>query len=652
MGQAHRHAFWLWFLDDEEKSAMKPIKYFTLGLLACLITLSAASLRPSPRAQNAPAFDVKANYTKSEHMVPMRDGVKLFTVVYAPKNTSQKYPIMLNRTTYSVGPYGPDAYRTAIGPSVPMAQDGYIFAYQDVRGRWMSEGEFVNARPHNPNKRSPSDIDESSDTYDTIEWLLKNLSNHNGRVGMWGISYPGFYVSMGMMEAHPAFKAASPQAPVGDWFIGDDWHHHGAFWLVDAFNFYSAIGVARPKPTSVGPPRFDHGTPDGYRFFLEMGPLPNANKKHFKNEIAFWNDLMKHGTYDDFWKARNVLPHLKNIKPAVMTVGGWFDAEDLYGALKTYQWTEKQNPGAYNILVMGPWCHGCWAGGDGSALGNIQFGSGIGPYYRENIEKVFFDYYLKDKGQLKLPEASAFLTGANVWKSYDQWPPKGVQERGLYFHANGKLSFDPPATSAQEFDEYLSDPHKPVPYTNEITPRRGHITYMVEDQRFAFMRPDVLVYESDVLTEDVTLAGPIMANLFVSTTGTDADFVVKLIDVYPNNAPNPQPNPRNVQMGGFQMLVRGEVMRAKFRNSYEKPEPMPPNQPTKVAFELQDVHHTFRTGHKIMVQVQSSWFPLIDRNPQKFVDIYNATEADFQKATHRVYRSGRLSSHLKVGVLK
>jgi hypothetical protein len=620
-------------------------------MLSCVVALAAIALGLNPAAQDSPGFNVRSFYSKSEHDVAMRDGVKLFTAVYAPKDTSQQYPIMLNRTPYSVAPYGPDAYRPSIGPSVQMAREGYIFVYQDVRGRWMSEGEFVDVRPRNPNKKA-SEIDESSDTYDTIEWLLKNIPNNNGRVGMWGISYPGFYTSVGMMEAHPALKAASPQAPVGDWFIGDDFHHNGAFFLVDAFNFYAAFGRPRPKPTTVPPPSFNHGTPDGYRFFLEMGPLSNANKKYFKGEIAFWNDLMKHGTYDNFWKARNVLQHLKNIRPAVMVVGGWFDIEDLYGALRTYEWTEKQNPGAYNILVMGPWCHGCWAGGDASALGNIQFGSKTGPYYRENIEIAFFNHYLKDKGELRLPEATAFLTGANEWRSYDQWPPKGTEEKALYFHANGKLAFEPPATVGRAFDEYVSDPNKPVPYVPDITNRRGYVTYAVEDQRFAATRPDVLVYESDLLTEDIALAGPLTATLFISTTGTDADFVVKLVDVLPNDTPNNQPNPRNVQMGGYQLLVRGEVMRAKFRNSYERPEPLIPNRPTKVSFVLQDVHHTFRKGHKIMVQVQSSWFPLVDRNPQKFVDIYNATDADFQKAVHRVYRSGRLSSHLKVGVIR
>jgi uncharacterized protein len=629
---------------------MKVSGVYAFCLIIAVLSLTADRSLTSSRAQQ-PAFDVRSHYTKSEQMIPMRDGIKLFTVIYSPKEPSQKYPIMLNRTPYSAGPYGKDAYKPAIGPSLAMAQEGYIFVYQDVRGRWMSEGDFIDARPYNPNKKG-KEIDESSDTYDTIEWLLKNISNQNGRVGQWGISYPGFYTSMGIIDAHPALVAASPQAPVGDWFIGDDWHHHGAFFLVDSFNFYSYIGQPRPKPTSEAPPRFNHGTPDGYRFFLEMGPLANANRKYFKNEIGFWNDLMKHGVYDDFWKARRVMPHLKKIKPAVLVVAGWFDAEDLYGTLNSYRAIEKENPGISNRLVMGPWCHGCWAREDYSSLGSIQFGSNTSGYYQEKIEKVFFDHYLKDKGSLNLPEASTFLTGANVWKSYDQWPPKAIEQKALYFQAKGALSFDPPKGGGEAFDEYISDPNKPVPYIPHISNGRGQVGYMIEDQRFAAGRTDVLTYETEPLTEDLTIAGPITTELYVSTTGTDADFVVKLIDVLPNNAPNPEPNPKEVQMGGYQMLIRGDVMRAKFRNSYEKPEALVPNRPSKVSFVLQDVHHAFLKGHKIMVQVQSSWFPLVDRNPQKFVDIYNATEADFQKATQRIYRSGALVSHLKVGVMR
>jgi uncharacterized protein len=632
-----------------------PMKRLVFSLL-CIVTLFAGgfqmSLPPAMQAaaQTPAAFDVKSNYVKSEHMIPMRDGVKLYTAIYAPRDASQKYPIMLTRTPYSCAPYGADAYRTGIGPSVDMAKEGYIFVYQDVRGRYLSEGDFVQVRPHNPHKKSASDIDEASDTYDTVEWLVKNIPNNNGRVGMWGISYPGFYSAVGMIDAHPALKAVSPQAPIADWFIGDDFHHHGAFYLIDAFNFLSTVGRPRPKPTTENPPRFEHGTPDGYKFFLEMGPLPNANAKHFKHDIAFWDDLMKHGAYDDFWKARNVLPHLKKVAPAVMTVGGWFDAEDLYGPLTIYKAVERENSSVYNTLVIGPWFHGGWARSDGDFLGAIPFGSKTAEYYRQKIELTFFNHFLKDKGDLAgRPEVFAFQTGSNEWKTYDQWPPKGLTQRTLYFHADGRLSFEKPAGEGDVFDEYVSDPAKPVPYTNEITNQRGR-EYMVEDQRFAAMRPDVLTYQTEALTEDVTLTGPLKADLFVSTTGTDADFVVKLIDVLPDTTPDPTPNPTGVRMGGYQMLVRGEVMRAKFRESYEKPIPMTPGVTTHVPFALQDVNHTFRKGHRIMVQVQSSWFPLTDRNPQTFCDIYNAKESDFRRATHHVFRSKAHASGVVVGV--
>ncbi|HZS05165.1 MAG TPA: CocE/NonD family hydrolase [Blastocatellia bacterium] len=621
------------------------------GVLMVAPAMLVISLLHSSRAQNAaPAFDVKAGYAKSEHQIPMRDGKKLYTVVYAPKDTSQKYPILMQRTPYSAGPYGPDRYKPSIGPSPLFAQEGYIIVYQDVRGTFLSEGDFEDVRPHVPNKKTSNDIDESSDTYDTIEWLVKNVPNNNGRVGMWGISYPGFYVATALEDPHPALKAASPQAPIADWFIGDDDHHNGAFFILDSFGFNQFFGMPRPQPTEHQFRNFDFGVPDAYRFFLELGPVANA-QNYFKGENKYWNDVNAHGTYDEFWQARNVLPHLKKVTPAVMTVGGWFDAEDLYGPLHIYQTIEKNNPKAYNVLVMGPWCHGCWAGGPGERLGNISFGQPASAWYRENVELPFFNYYLKDKGELKQPEALVFRTGANEWKSFDQWPPKDAQARNLYFHANGKLSFDPPTATTASFDEYLSDPNKPVPYTNTISIQRG-TTYMIEDQRFAARRPDVLVYESAALAEDTTLAGPVTADLIISTTGTDADFIVKLIDVYPDGAAGNSPEDQDAKMGGFQMLVRGEVMRAKFRNSFSKPEPLVPNKPTEVKFALQDVHHTFKAGHKIMVQVQSSWFPLVDRNPQKFVDIYHATEADFQKATHRVYHSAKLSSHLKVGVLK
>ncbi|MGH9944340.1 MAG: CocE/NonD family hydrolase [Pyrinomonadaceae bacterium] len=593
------------------------------------------------------AFDVKANYTKLERQIPMRDGVKLFTSIYLPKDASQKYPVMLNRTPYTVAPYGPEEYKSSLGPSPAFAREGYIFVYQDVRGRWMSEGDYVNVRPHKSAK-GPREIDESTDTYDTVEWLLKNVPNHNGRVGMWGISYPGFYVSAGIIDSHPAIKAASPQAPIADWFIGDDFHHNGTLFLPHGFNFLASFGRPRPQPTTVRPPRFEHGTPDGYKFFLELGPLRNADEKYFKGDVAFWNEMMAHPNYDEFWQARNLLPHLKNIRAAVLTVGGWFDAEDLYGALKTYDSIERKNPGIYNVLVMGPWFHGGWARGDGEGLGDVRFGSKTSVFYREQIELPFFNFHLKDKGTLALPEAYTFRTGANAWERHAEWPPKGARPASLYFHPNGKLSFTPPDARGQHFDEYVSDPARPVPFTDKIAIGMTR-EYMVDDQRHAARRPDVLVYQSDVLDRDVTIAGPITPSLFVSTTGTDSDFVVKLIDVYPDDAPDNEPNPAGVSMGGYQTLVRGEPMRARFRNNFSRPEPMTPGKVTKIEFTMPDAYHTFKKGHRIMVQVQSTWFPLVDRNPQKFVENINtATEADFQKATQRIYRGGDAATQVRV----
>ena len=597
-------------------------------------------------------FSIKEHYTKSEYQIVMRDGAKLFTAVYVPKDTSQKYPVMMMRTPYSVAPYGPENYPQSLGPSPLFAKEGFIFVYQDVRGRMMSEGDFHWMTPFKPNKAGPTDVDETTDTYDTIDWLIKNIPNNNGRVGMWGISFPGHYTAQGIIAAHPALKCASPQAPMADNWLGDDMHHNGAFWLPHAFNFISTFGQKREGPTKGFGKPFVHGTPDGYKFFLEMGPLANANAKYLKGEIQIWNEWMEHGDYDDYWKAQNVPQRLTHVTPAIMTVGGWFDAEDLQGPLHIYQAIEKNNPNTYNTIVMGPWCHGCWSRGDGESLGTAQFGSKTSAFYRENIELPFFNFFLKDKGELKLPEAYVFNTGVNQWRQYDQWPPKGAAEQRLYLHAKGKLSFSAPSgASDSAFDEYVSDPAKPVPFINGTNIGMTR-EYMTDDQRFAATRPDVLAYQSDVLTEDITLAGPIKADLFVSTTGSDSDYVVKLIDVFPDNAPDPKPNPTGFRAGGYEMLVRGEPMRAKYRKAWDKPEPMTPNQVTEVPFELPDVHHTFQKGHRIMVQIQSSWFPLVDRNPQKFVNIYKATEADFQKATERVYHSARYSTNLRVMVLK
>src|SRR5262252_1272097 len=586
---------------------------------------------------------IKAGYSKAEHRIVMRDGVKLFTTVYAPKDTSQSYPILLTRTPYSVAPYGPDAYRDSLGPSSAFIDEKYIFVYQDVRGRFMSEGNFQWMTPYKPNKSGPADVDESTDTYDTIEWLLKNIPHNNGRVGMWGISFPGHYTAQAIIDAHPALKAASPQAPMGDNWFGDDMHHNGAFWLPHAFNFISSFGLQPPVPTMQNGPAFAHGTTDGYKFFLEMGPLANANNKYLHGKVRIWNEWMEHGDYDGYWQGQNIPQYMTHVKPAVVTVGGWFDAEDLWGPLHIYKSIEDHNAQNSNTIVMGPWFHGGWARSDGESLGNVSFGSKTALYYRENIELPFFNYYLKGKGSLNLPEAYVFETGSNQWRKYDHWPPQSTKLDSLYIAGKGRLEFQaPPASETKKYDEYVSDPARPVPFINQVDIGMTR-EYMVDDQRFAAARPDVLVYQTDVLTEDVSIAGPLNVELVASTSGTDSDYIVKLIDVFPDDAQDTRFVEAGEHLSGYQMLIRGEPMRAKYRNSWSKPEPMQPNMPTKVAWEMPDINHTFLKGHRIMLQIQSSWFPLVDRNPQKFVNIYKATEADFQKATERVYWGSRLT---------
>ncbi|WP_165226259.1 CocE/NonD family hydrolase [Aquisphaera insulae] len=626
---------------------------FRIPALPLFVLLSGplASMSTSTAAAQGVEY-LKANYTKYEYRIPVRDGVKLFTAVYVPKDRTRTYPIMLCRTPYSVQPYGVDEYRDGLGPSELFARDGYIFAYQDVRGRWMSEGEFVNVRPQKDAKTGPSDIDESTDTFDTIDWLVKNVPGHNGRVGQWGISYPGFYTSAGMIDAHPALKAASPQAPIADWFAGDDWHHNGALFLPHAFNFLASFGHPRPAPIKkeTRGESFDYGTPDGYEFFLRLGPLSNANARYFKDDVPFWNELLAHAKFDDFWAARNLRPHLRNIKPAVLTVGGWFDAENLYGALETYRSVESQSPGTTNVLAMGPWYHGGWSHGNGSSLGPIPFGSNTSAHYRESIEFPFFQYFLKGQGAADFPEARVFMTGTNEWRSFDAWPPRKATPMKLYPRPGGSLAADPPAdpegdSAPGSFDEYVSDPAHPVEYLDYLTTRMPG-DYMIQDQRFAARRPDVLVYQMPPLTSDLTLVGPVQVTLHVSTSGTDSDWVVKLIDVYPDDLAVKGTN--DVSLGGYQQLVRGDVMRGRFRKGLATPEPFVPGQVTPVVFRMNDIAHTFRTGHRVMIQVQSSWFPLVDRNPQTFVDIATAKEADFQKATHRLFHSKTSPTCLEV----
>lgn len=614
-------------------------------------------LAPAAPAKSADA--VRARYTKSIHRIPMRDGVRLFTIVYSPRDASRMYPILINRTPYSIAPYGQDEFPEFLGPSSLFTAEDYIFVYQDVRGRYMSEGQFEDVRPHLERKSKPTDIDESSDTYNTIEYLLKNVPRHSGRVGLWGISYPGFYVSAGMIDAHPAIRAASPQAPVGDWFF-DDVHHHGAFFVTDAFNFFSSFGRARPAPTTQHTPYVELGTPDGYQFFLDLGSLKNVDDRYFHRGMKFWTQMTEHPNYDAFWQARNILPHLQKVAPAVLVVGGWFDAEDLYGTLNTYQAIEKQNPGIVNTLVMGPWRHDGWAKDAGDRLGNIEFGSKTGEYYRSRIELPFFNHYLKDGPGPRLAEAVLFEVGANKWRTFDRWPPAGLRERSLYLHASGKLAWEGPPDGASAsrdssealYDSFISDPARPVPFMQMIT----HVTppqYMTDDQRFAARRPDVLTYRTDPLKKGVTLAGPILADLWVSTSAGDADWVVKLIDVYPPDAKDYSQMAPAERLGGYQMLVRSEVIRGRFRNSNSTPEPFKPDEPTEIKLPLQDVFYTFLPRHRMMVQVQSTWFPLVDRNPQKYVkNIFQAEEGDFIKATHRVYCAGEKASRLQVGIME
>lgn len=589
---------------------------------------------------------LEENYIKKEYRIEMRDGIKLLTSVYSPKDTSIKYPILIWRTPYSVGPYGEDRYFSyARYTWEHLIEEKYIIVYQDVRGRFMSEGNFLNMTPYIPNKKSNKDVDETTDTYDTVDWLVKNIPNNNGKVGLWGISYPGFYTSMAGIDSHPAIVAISPQAPIADWFANDDWHHNGAFQLDECLPFMHSFGIVRKGLVQNWPEEFKYGTEDGYDYYLKLGSLANVNKKYFHHQIPFWDSLMIHGTYDDFWKRRNALPHFKNVKPAVLVVGGWFDAENLYGALHTYESIEEKNPGAHNTLVMGPWYHGGWVRTDGNSLGDINFGSNTSEFYKYNIEIPFFDYYLKGEGNLDLPEAYVFETGSNEWKRYNSWPPANVKEISIYLNKNHSLIIgQPPIANNQTsktFDEYISDPSKPVPFTEQITteiPKR----YMVDDQRFAARRPDVLVYETETLDNDLTFAGSVTADLYVSTTGTDADWIVKLIDVFPADSASTD----SAVYSQYQMMVRGNILRGKFRESLENPKPFIPGEVTNIKFDLMDINHTFKKGHKIMIQIQSSWFPLFDRNPQKFVDIYNADESDFQKATQRVYFSRKYPSRI------
>ncbi|HBR53107.1 MAG TPA: X-Pro dipeptidyl-peptidase [Flavobacteriaceae bacterium] len=583
---------------------------------------------------------VKDNYNKTETYITMRDGTRLFTAIYSPKDTSKAYPMLLKRTPYSCRPYGEDQFASKIAPNEFMMKDGYIVVYQDVRGRWMSEGTYDNMRAYIPNKTGDQ-FDEASDTYDTIDWLVKNVPNNNGNVGTWGISYPGFYATYSLLDAHPALKASSPQACIGDFYF-DDFHHNGAY-LLSYWRATSVFGYEKTKPTNEAWYDFpDLGTEDQYQFFLDAGPLSNLDE-YYKEDNVFWQQLKEHPDYDEFWQRRGIIQHLKNIKPAVMVVGGLFDAEDLYGPFETYEKIEE-NSNNYNTVVFGPWSHGDWARTKKrQAIGNVYFGDDISVNYQQDIETKFFEHFLKGdgNGKPKLPEAYMFDSGSLEWKEYTEWPPKNTAKKTFWLQNDQRLNDR--AEKSYTFEEFVSDPKKPVPYTEDIkmvfTPRK----FMTDDQRFAARRPDVLVFETPVLSEDMTLAGDIMAKLKVATTGTDADWVVKVIDVFPPDAQNTEETQDHLKMSNYHMMVRSEVLRGRYRNSFSKPEAFVPNKKTDVTIKLQDVHHTFKKGHKIQVQVQSTWFPYIDINPQTFVkNIFYAKEGDFSKQTHKVFNDSSI----------
>jgi len=612
--------------------------FLSLIALLCVPRFAAAPQRPRP--------DLGALFDKTDVMIPMRDGAKLHTEFYVPKNVSAPLPILMNRTPYGIS--SPDkGISGLIYRYTDMVPAGYIFAFQDIRGRYGSEGKFVMLHPlHDPN--DPKGIDESTDTYDTIDWLVKHVPHNNGRVGLDGISYDGFLVTMGMINPHPALKAASEQACMGDTWLGDDFFHNGAFRLSYGFE-YTALLESSNENFSFAFDRFDV-----YDFYLRLGALSNANAKYFHGKLPTWNEFVAHASYDEFWKHLAVAHGLKEPTVPNLNVAGWWDQEDFYGPMSTYARLEKSDPKHLNYLVAGPWNHGGWGGGPGKSLGEIPFGSDTAVYFRQKIEVPWFEYWLKDKGELPLKEALLFQTGSNNWVQFDSWPPREAQTKNLYFHENGKLSFDAPeTTSADASDSYISDPAHPVPYRHrpiDMTYPEDHpgswYTWLVQDQRFVDNRPDVLTWQTGDLTEDITLAGQVTAKLFASTTGSDSDWIVKLIDVYPQKYPD------DWKLSGYELMISDEIFRGRYHNSFEKPEALKPGEVTPFTIDLHTADHVFKKGHRIMVQVQSTWFPVYDRNPQKFVpNIFEAKESDYQKATQHIYRSKQHPSSVEIMTL-
>ena len=612
--------------------------HFTVLLFLASVPLSAQTSQQPP--------DPPAGFDKIEQMVPMRDGVKLHTIIYAPKSHRDALPILFNRTPYGID----NIYRGFAGGSLQeLIEEGFIFAFQDIRGKFKSEGQFVMQRPpRGPLNSTP--IDEGTDTYDTIDWMIKNVSHNNGRVGMFGTSYPGWLVVMAVIDPHPALKAVTELATPADMFLGDDFHHNGAFRLSYGFEY------AYELETSNVLTNFKFDRYDTYQWYLKLGALSNADAKYFHGKLPTWNNFVSHPNYDQFWQQNALVNQLKKITVPIMHVAGWWDQEDFYGPVKAYEVLEKTDTNHLNYLVAGPWNHGGWNRVTGDKLGNIDFGSPASQYFRANILRPWFAYHLKDKGKLEQPEAITFETGSNRWTSFEAWPPRSnVTQRNLYFHANGQLSFDPPKAAQPQFDSYASDPAHPVPYRQRpVEPTYNPVdqggsrwsTWLVEDQRFVENRPDVLTWETEPLKDDTVIAGDILAHLFASTSGTDSDWVVKLIDVYPESYP------KDPKMAGYQLMIADEILRGRFRNSFTKPESIPANQVIEYSIDLHTNDHAFLQGHRIMVQVQSTWFPLYDRNPQKFVpNIFLARDSDYSATTQRIFRSSRNPSHVRIPVL-
>jgi putative CocE/NonD family hydrolase len=629
-----------------------------IAAAAAVILLASPSAAQRGAMNSAAADSIKAHYRKMEVRIPMRDGVELFTSIYLPRDTAAPAPIIMDRTPYGVAPYGPDVYRASLGPSPRFAPEGFIFVYQDARGRYYSQGGYTEMTPHRDRKAANTDVDESTDSYDTIDWLVKNLPHNNGKVAIFGTSYPGFYTTASCIDPHPALVMCEPGAPMTDLWWGDDLFHNGAFMLGANFSFYLGYGRT-PRADPPGPdPRYpgpDVGN-DAYKFFLQMGAVGPGSRQWLPRETApLWDIVMRHPAYDAYWQARNIAAHVKKM-PTMLIVGGYYDAEDLAGPWLTFRGIERLAPSTNVHLVVGPWAHGGWARGDGNAHGNLRWATRTGPWFRDSIEFPFYMHILKNGPDPKLPKLLLYRSGGERWDRFDAWPARNTTAKSLYLTAKGGLSWKKPATTAasvkgEGFDEYVSDPANPVPVVDRPDRSGMPRDYMTGDQRFASQRADVLTFQTEPLTEDVTVTGQVMPRLFVSTSGTDADFDVKLIDVFPGDAPNWPGDSSGFQVAGYQQLVRGEPFRGRYRVDASRPRPFTPNKVDSIGFAMPDINHTFRKGHRIMVQIQSSWFPLNDRNPQTFVpNIFEAKPGDFKRATMRVFHAAAFPSRLELRV--